>query len=48
MSKFVIPIIVFIMAGFMIYRTWTNHKAGSENFEQGQQFLIENGKKRAL
>ena len=48
MSKFVIPIIVFIMAGFMLYRTWTNHQAGSENFEQGQQCLIENGKKAGV
>ena len=45
MSKFVIPVIVFLLAGFMIYRTWTNHKSGGENFEQGQQFLIENGTK---
>ena len=48
MSKFVIPVIVFLLAGFMIYRTWTNHKSGEENFEQGQQFLIENGKKEGV
>ncbi|MFA0622114.1 FeoB-associated Cys-rich membrane protein, partial [Vibrio sp. 10N.222.49.A4] len=41
MSKFIIPVIVFILAGFMIYRTWMNHKSGEENIEQGQQFLIE-------
>ncbi|WP_139684898.1 FKBP-type peptidyl-prolyl cis-trans isomerase [Vibrio tasmaniensis] len=45
MSKFIIPVIVFILAGFMIYRTWMNHKSGEENIEQGQQFLIENGAK---
>lgn len=48
MSKFVIPVIVFLLAGFMIYRTWTNHKSGAENFEQGQQFLLENGKKEGV
>ena len=45
MSKFIIPVIVFVLAGFMIYRTWMNHKSGEENFEQGQQFLLENGTK---
>jgi peptidylprolyl isomerase len=48
MSKFIIPVIVFILAGFMIYRTWMNHKSGEENFEQGQQFLIENGTKEGV
>ena len=48
MSKFVIPVIVFLLAGFMIYRTWTNHKSGTENFEQGQQFLLENEKKEGV
>ncbi|UIJ43407.1 FKBP-type peptidyl-prolyl cis-trans isomerase [Vibrio kanaloae] len=45
MSKFIIPVIVFVLAGFMIYRTWMNHKSGEENFEQGQQFLLGNGTK---
>ena len=45
MSKFIIPVIVCILAGFMIYRTWMNHKSGEENIEQGQQFLAENGAK---
>ncbi|NAZ46863.1 FKBP-type peptidyl-prolyl cis-trans isomerase [Vibrio toranzoniae] len=48
MSKFIIPVIVFVLAGFMIYRTWMNHKSGKENFEQGQQFLIENGTKEGV
>ncbi|MFA0678139.1 FKBP-type peptidyl-prolyl cis-trans isomerase, partial [Vibrio sp. 10N.222.51.A6] len=48
MSKFIIPVIVFILAGFMIYRTWMNHKSGEENIEQGQQFLIENGAKEGV
>nr|NAW98272.1 FKBP-type peptidyl-prolyl cis-trans isomerase [Vibrio sp. V23_P3S9T160] len=26
MSKFVFPIIIFLLAGFFIYRTWNNHK----------------------
>lgn len=48
MSKFIIPVIVFILAGFMIYRTWMNHKSGEENIEQGQQFLVENGAKEGV
>ncbi|QPK06093.1 FKBP-type peptidyl-prolyl cis-trans isomerase [Vibrio kanaloae] len=48
MSKFIIPVIVFVLAGFMIYRTWMNHKSGEENFEQGQQFLQENGTKEGV
>ncbi|MEZ8069127.1 FKBP-type peptidyl-prolyl cis-trans isomerase [Vibrio sp. FF145] len=48
MSKFIIPVIVFILAGFMIYRTWMNHKSGEENIEQGQQFLIENGAREGV
>lgn len=27
MSKIIIPLVVFLLAGFMIYRTWTNHKS---------------------
>lgn len=45
MSKILFPLIVFILAGFFIYRTWTNHKAGEENFAVGQAFLLENGQK---
>ncbi|MGR5278453.1 FKBP-type peptidyl-prolyl cis-trans isomerase [Vibrio rotiferianus] len=45
MSKFLFPIIIFILAGFFIYRTWTNHKVADENFAKGQEFLLENGKK---
>lgn len=48
MSKFIIPVIVFVLAGFMIYRTWMNHKSGEENFEQGQQFLLENSTKEGV
>ena len=48
MSKFIIPVIVFLLAGFMIYRTWMNHKSGDENFEQGQQFLVDNGTKEGV
>ncbi|WP_391090741.1 FKBP-type peptidyl-prolyl cis-trans isomerase [Vibrio sp. NH-UV-68] len=45
MSKIIFPIIIFVLAGFFIYRTWTNHKASEENFAVGQAFLIENGNK---
>ncbi|MEF1291781.1 FKBP-type peptidyl-prolyl cis-trans isomerase [Vibrio sp. M260118] len=44
MSKFVFPIIIFILAGFFIYRTYTNHKASESNFAAGQAFLTENEK----
>ncbi|MGR5176456.1 FKBP-type peptidyl-prolyl cis-trans isomerase [Vibrio mediterranei] len=48
MSKIIIPIVVLLLAAFMIYRTWTNNKAGEENFQQGQSFLLENGKKEGV
>ncbi|EGU47773.1 peptidyl-prolyl cis-trans isomerase, FKBP-type [Vibrio ichthyoenteri ATCC 700023] len=43
MTKFVFPIIIFVLAAFFIYRTWTNHKAADENFQLGQAFLLDNG-----
>lgn len=46
MSKFLFPLIIFILAGFFIYRTWTNHKVADENFAKGQAFLLENAKKK--
>ncbi|WP_104402076.1 FKBP-type peptidyl-prolyl cis-trans isomerase [Vibrio penaeicida] len=42
MSKLVFPIIIFVLAAFFIYRTWTNHKASEANFKLGQNFLIQN------
>lgn len=45
MSKIIIPLVVFLLAGFMIYRTWTNHKSADANFSAGQQFLAENGQR---
>ncbi|MCY9803294.1 FKBP-type peptidyl-prolyl cis-trans isomerase [Vibrio scophthalmi] len=48
MSKFVFPIIIFVLAGFFIYRTWTNHKVADENFQLGQAFLLENGTKEGV
>lgn len=48
MSKIIFPIIIFALAAFFIYRTWTNHKAGEENFAIGQTFLLENGKKEGV
>ncbi|KIE21503.1 peptidylprolyl isomerase [Vibrio sinaloensis] len=44
MSKFIFPIVILVLAVFMIYRTWNNNKAGEENFAAGQAFLLENGK----
>lgn len=48
MSKIIFPIVVFILAAFFIYRTWTNHKAGEENFAAGQAFLVENAKRETV
>ncbi|WP_194437164.1 FKBP-type peptidyl-prolyl cis-trans isomerase [Vibrio fluminensis] len=48
MTKIIIPIVVVILAGFMIYRTWTNHKTADVNFQQGQAFLAENGQKEGV
>ncbi|EEX93984.1 peptidylprolyl isomerase, FKBP-type [Vibrio orientalis CIP 102891 = ATCC 33934] len=48
MSKIIFPIIIFVLAVFFIYRTWTNHKAGEENFAIGQTFLLENAKKQGV
>ncbi|NOI26081.1 FKBP-type peptidyl-prolyl cis-trans isomerase [Vibrio mediterranei] len=48
MSKVLIPLIVLLLAAFMIYRTWTNSKTGEENFQQGQAFLLENAKKEGI
>ncbi|MDW1499777.1 MULTISPECIES: FKBP-type peptidyl-prolyl cis-trans isomerase [Vibrio] len=48
MSKFLFPLIIFILAGFFIYRTWTNPKVADENFAKGQAFLLENAKKEGV
>ncbi len=48
MSKYLFPAIIFILAGFFIYRTWTNHKAADVNFAQGQEFLTENAKNEGV
>lgn len=48
MSKIIFPIVIFILAGFFIYRTWTNHKAADVNFAKGQAFLEENAKKEGV
>lgn len=48
MSKFIFPIVILVLAVFMIYRTWNNSKAGEENFAAGQAFLLENGKQEGV
>ncbi|MDN3681184.1 FKBP-type peptidyl-prolyl cis-trans isomerase [Vibrio tapetis subsp. quintayensis] len=48
MSKYLFPAIIFILAGFFIYRTWTNHKAADVNFAQGQEFLAQNAKNEGI
>ena len=42
MSKFAFPLIIFALAVFFIYRTWTNHKAAETNFAEGQAYLANN------
>lgn len=48
MSKFIFPIVILVLAVFMIYRTWNNNKVGEENFAAGQAFLLENGKQEGV
>lgn len=48
MSKIIIPIVILVLAGFMIYRTLVTSKAGEENFAAGQAFLLENGKQEGV
>ncbi|NOH81726.1 FKBP-type peptidyl-prolyl cis-trans isomerase [Vibrio sp. RE86] len=48
MSKIIIPIVIVILAGFFIYRSWTTSKAGEENFALGQAFLLENAQKEGV
>lgn len=45
MSKFLFPAIVLVLALFMAYRVWNNHKIGQQNFEAGQAFLKQNGER---
>lgn len=45
MYKIILPVVVFVLAGLFIYRTWTNHKSAEQNIEQGQVFMTENAKK---
>jgi peptidylprolyl isomerase len=47
-SKVLFPLIVVILAGFLIYRTWNNHKLSDENFAKGQAFLTENGQREGV
>jgi peptidylprolyl isomerase len=48
MSKFLFPILIFVLFGFFIYRTWIGHKASDENFAIGQAFLLENAQKEGV
>ncbi|WP_261818191.1 FKBP-type peptidyl-prolyl cis-trans isomerase [Vibrio gallicus] len=45
MSKFLFPAIIIVLAVFMAYRVWNNHKEGQVNFEQGQEFLKQNAQR---
>lgn len=48
MNKFILPLIALVLAAFMIYRTWSNHKASEQNFNTGQAFLAENAQKEGV
>lgn len=48
MSKIIFPIVILVLAGFFIYRTWNNNKLANENFELGQAFLAENSQKEGV
>ncbi|QXO16342.1 FKBP-type peptidyl-prolyl cis-trans isomerase [Vibrio ostreae] len=45
MYKIILPVVVFVLAGLFIYRSWNNHKAAEQNIEQGQEFMTENANK---
>ncbi len=45
MYKIIIPIVVFVLAAFFVYRVWTTGKAGEEQLTLGQAFLTENASK---
>ncbi len=45
MSKIIFPIVILVLIGFFIYRSWNNNKAAEVNFATGQAFLAENGTK---
>ncbi|MDV7103455.1 FKBP-type peptidyl-prolyl cis-trans isomerase [Vibrio sp. TH_r3] len=42
MSKFTLPIVIFLLAAFFIYRTWNNNKLVTANTQIGQTFLEQN------
>ena len=48
MSKIIFPIVILVLAGFFIYRTWSTGKASEENFAHGQAFLTENAAKEGV
>ncbi|NLS14569.1 FKBP-type peptidyl-prolyl cis-trans isomerase [Vibrio sp. SM6] len=48
MSKFIFPLIIFALAAFFIYRTWTNHKSAEINLQQGQTFLASNANQEGV
>ncbi|WP_456295522.1 FKBP-type peptidyl-prolyl cis-trans isomerase [Vibrio sp. AK197] len=48
MSKIIFPIVILVLAGFFIYRTWSTGKESEENFAQGQAFLTENTAKEGV
>ncbi|MDA9557364.1 FKBP-type peptidyl-prolyl cis-trans isomerase [Vibrio sp.] len=45
MTKILLPLVVFAIAGFMIYKVWNGNKASKENFAIGQTYLLENAEK---
>ncbi|MEZ8826884.1 FKBP-type peptidyl-prolyl cis-trans isomerase [Vibrio amylolyticus] len=45
MSKFIIPIVIVVLAVFFLYRSWNNGKLAEVNQAQGDAFLAENATK---
>ncbi|OIQ22241.1 FKBP-type peptidyl-prolyl cis-trans isomerase [uncultured Vibrio sp.] len=42
MNKFIIPIVIIVLAVFFLYRSWNNGKLAEVNQAQGEAFLAEN------
>ncbi|WP_428775877.1 FKBP-type peptidyl-prolyl cis-trans isomerase [Vibrio sp.] len=48
MSKIIFPLVIILLAGFFIYRIWTNSKVAEQNFAAGQAFLAENAQREGV
>lgn len=46
--KFIIPVIILLLAAVFIYRNINNQKTAAVNIEQGAQFLAENSEREGV